>query len=248
MPLLVPVDSPLRNPPAAMDARQKVALDALRCSLDAAHISWLRLKHDLTLVMQGFEADTRSETGEGLAAAMTDAWAMVDNLWRIHQVVNRMPHVKKPPELKAHLRALSEVEELRHAVQHIDERFQQTADAGLPLWGTLSWFWTPDGPVSGGKIYATASGALRGNVTFDLINPAGRRIERPIGLVTLSAFGTRLELSTCASRVRAICAGFDAGLRSAFGNSPGSGGDVVFSADFVPTASPGEPSKNVPGV
>ena len=126
-------------------------------------------------------------------------------------------------------------------MQHMDERFQETADAGLPLWGTLSWFWTPDGPVSGGKIYATASGALRENVKFELINPAGRRIERPIGLVTLSAFGKRLELSTCAKRIRKICEIFDAGLRQTEGESPGSGGDIVLSADFVPTVPAGEP-------
>jgi hypothetical protein len=123
----------------------------------------------------------------------------------------------------------------------MDERFQHTADAGLPLWGTLSWFWTPDGPVSRGKIFATASGALREDIKFDLINPAGRRIARPIGLVTLSAFGKRLELSMCAKRTQEICRIFDAGLRKIAGNVPGSGGDIVIAADFVPTDAPGEP-------
>lgn len=239
--LLVPEDSPLRNPPAAMDAHQKVALDALRSSLDSAHLSWLRLFQDLTVVMQAFESEAeRTETGHAVAASMTDAWAMVDNLWRIHQVALRVQGFKRPPELKAALRALAEVEDLRHAMQHMDERFQETADAGLPLWGTLSWFWTPDGPVCGGKIYATASGALRENVKFELINPVGRRIERPIGLVTLSAFGKRLELSTCAKHIQRICAIFDTGLRQGQGESRGNGGDIVISADFVPNVPPDE--------
>jgi hypothetical protein len=116
--LLVPEDSPLRNPPGDMDAPQKVALDALRSSLDSAHISWLRLLHDLGAIMQAFDSGApRTETGQGVAASMTDAWAMVDHLWRIYQVANRVQVFKKPPELKAHLRALSEVEDLRHSVQ-----------------------------------------------------------------------------------------------------------------------------------
>jgi hypothetical protein len=49
--LLIPLDSPLRNPPRDLNPVQKVAIDGLRFAFDMTHVSYWRLV--LTLISVG---------------------------------------------------------------------------------------------------------------------------------------------------------------------------------------------------
>ena len=234
MPLLVPLDSPLRNPPADAPPVHKVGCDAVRYAFDATHLSWIRLLQNLASVMRQFEAGDRS-MGEQATYALVDAWSVVDNLWRVHQVVNKLPYFKKAPELRALLKQIVKIKESRNGLQHIDGEFQNCASSGIPLWGSLGWVWTPDGdPVVQGKIFGLWAGAMRSGGRVPLINPFGQRLTRPIGLVTVSAFGETANLSEYMRIAVEIGRRVDAALRqNASGVQAGGGADVIFSADFT---------------
>ena len=68
--------------------------------------------------------------------------------------------------------------------------------------------------------------------TRPLVNPAGKQFTRPIGLVTLAAFGKTIQLSDLWGRVVELARGLDHGVRTVLGDAPGGGADLIASADF----------------
>ena len=69
-------------------------------------------------------------------------------------------------------------------------------------------------------------------VGIPFVNSAGRKFHRPIGLVTLGAFGVELVLSDLVHRAVQLAKGLDASLWSqAAGKSPG-GSDLLAMATF----------------
>ena len=118
MMLLVPRDSPLRNPPAFMSPDQKSACDAVRFALDMTYLSYVRLVDNLHSI--GEVSRTNTEIGASVTLAITDAWAVIDNVHRLTKVIRRFPHLKKAQSLEVHLRAFGAVEPLRHGIQHIE--------------------------------------------------------------------------------------------------------------------------------
>lgn len=232
LPLLVPEDSPLRDPPDALNPRQKVGIDAIRYALDMSHLSFCRLYADIQAISMTFEANVSMFIR---TCAVADAWAVVDNLWRLREVVNHTRGLRRTPELEAQLRALAAVKDFRDGIQHMHERFRACAESGESLLGTLSWLWTPDGTATHGQVFAMGTGSMRHDGPVPFVNPSGRMIHHPIDLVTLTAFGKTIELSPFWGRLTLICNGLDQGLRNAIACEPAlassGGSDVIARAD-----------------
>jgi hypothetical protein len=171
-----------------------------------------------------------NEGAEDLTLAFVDVWSVVDNLWRLHQLTRRFPGLKKTPELEVQLRALGQAEDLRHGFQHAAEKLKHLARDRQALLGTLSWFWTPDEATGGGVALVAVAGSL-GIDQIPMVNPIGKQFARPIGLVTLAAFGRQIELSEMLSRVALIADGLDRGARKVHGVSSGGGADMLAAVD-----------------
>jgi hypothetical protein len=222
MKLLLPKDSPLRNPPA-LESPQKAAVDALRFALDMTHISYLRLIEGLHRIGEMHRAGV--ERTDEPTTALVDAWAVIDNLWRLRCVLRSFPRLKRTPDLEADLRALETVEPLRNGIQHLAGEFRNSDRT--PLLGSLNWFWSPDDPNAGGYSICFAAGALRDGV-IPIANPAGKSYHRPVGLVTLSAFGAEIELSALVVRVVQMAMRLDKGFRTATAGTVPAGADPLF--------------------
>ncbi|MBI4442636.1 MAG: hypothetical protein HY649_04600 [Acidobacteria bacterium] len=233
---MIPRDSPFRNPPDSLPPVQKVAIDGLRYAAEKIDLSSNRLYSHLSTISTGPE--TERVPPEVFTMCLTDAWSIVDNLWRLNLLLLRMPGLKRTSDVEAHLRALRAVEKFRHGLQHLDERIAACARDQLPLWGTLAWVFFPDGPTRSGRVFLMIPGSLRSG-THSFLNPAGEPITDIIDLVTLSAFGHKLELSFLVRRVSVLITGLDQGLRRATSGEQGSGADMVISAEYVPAPSDG---------
>lgn len=227
--LLIPADSPLRNPPSTLERVQKLAFDGARFALDMTHIAYQRLYGSLGRL--GMSTRGGEKGPSDFTLAFVDAWAVIDNLWRLHQLTRRFPGLKKSPELEVHLRAIAQVEQLRHGFQHAAEKLKHMARGEQAVVGTLTWFWTPDEPMLGGVVMMITAGSL-GPKTMPLVNPAGKSFTRPIGLVTLAAFEREIDLSELWQRVLELGRGLDQGARTVLGDAPGGGADLIASADF----------------
>ena len=147
-----------------------------------------------------------------MTAALADAWAVIDNVWRIYRVLSCFPRLRRTPPVELALRAFEPVGDLRDGIQHMHGELRSKADR--PIWGVLSWFWMPDDPRKGGESMSFAAGAMRpGRVPA--VNPLGKRCEVPVGLVRLTALDASAELSDLMEKVRQLAGGLDNGFRTA---------------------------------
>ncbi len=227
--LFLPDDSPLRNPPASTEPKQLVAFDGLRYILDMLSIAYSRLLDDLHRLSVDFP--NIGPDKQVVASAFLNSWSIVDNLYRLYQLLHDIPRLKRTPPLEVYLRAISKVEDLRHGVQHLDERLSEYAAASTPVWGTLRWFYTPGAPEDGGTAMTLVSGAVRSGYR-QAINPLGKSYFIPIGLVTLDAFEKSIDLSDLMDRTRKMILDFDQSLRKAVGSAPTGGADLLIGIEM----------------
>ena len=87
------------------------------------------------------------------------------------------------------LKSLTPVESFRHVVQHLDQQIPRLLEDRQPVWGSLSWAYVESGDARMIRVGLLMPGAARAPMELPLVNPLGKRVEIPIGLVTLSAAG-----------------------------------------------------------
>ncbi len=221
-------DSPMRNPPAALEPKQKIALDGLRYIFDMIAIAYARMLEDLYNLSVNFPQKSEKKV---VASAFLNGWSIVDNLYRLFQLLQDVPGLKKTPPLEVYLRKLKDSEELRHGVQHIDNQLTNCASASIPLWGSLKWIYTPGEPDKGCIAMNLISGAVRSGLR-NVINPLGKVYFIPIGLVTLEAFGHSLDLSDLMLRTKEFCTKLDTSLKKNFGIAPSGGADILIGLEM----------------
>jgi len=246
MNLLVPDDSPLRNPPRSLDPRQKVAFDGIRYALDMGFLSYQRLLIELHKIGLAHRAGKKHSVFA--TQALADAWSFVDTVWRLKLLLERMPGLKRTPGLEANLRAFKAIQELRNAFQHLDGQLYLAVNMGVPLWGTLSWFWAPDDLSRGGVTMALVAGSLHSGEQR-LVNPLGRVCETPAGLVMLTAFGRELDLSDLAARLPKIARALDLAVREACSTLVPGGADLLIGVEIAfdnDLAAPAQPQSRSP--
>ena len=132
---LIGSDSPLSLLPRGIDPKQRLFLDAIRVS---AHFVGLAYKRLIENLEKSIPPENR-EKDCGLKA-MVDAWSIVDSVYRLRQLVQRMPRYRdRMPSKQVFLRSTSDAEDLRHAIQHLDTDIETLLKAGQPPMGALTW-------------------------------------------------------------------------------------------------------------
>lgn len=113
-------------------------LDGLRYSLGMAEIAANRIKPTLENVVQLHlkNRDTEAE----VSSSLLDAWSLIDMCHRTRELVQSTPTLsQKLPDVQLFLRATSQIEDLRHYVQHFRNGISRIPESWSPLWGSLSW-------------------------------------------------------------------------------------------------------------
>ena len=216
-----------------MAPEQRVSIDGIRYVAEMLGLNAERLHTDLVSVT--WIPESAPKPHRLFAFCLTDAWSIVDNLWRLNVLVRHMRGLRRTPELEVHLRTLKQVEEFRHGYQHLEGQIRLCVEERWPLWGTLGWVFFPNGPYQPGKIFLMIPGGLRpGTVEHRIVNPAGKSFRTPLDYITLAAFGRELELSKLLRTAGSLIGGIEEGLKSASAGQPGGGGDFLLSVEYVP--------------
>ena len=189
--------------PVALDARQKVPLEAIGYVIQAIGIADDRLHDNLletSLDMNSKRFAARSVQAEAFSAA----WSIIDNMHRLRRILSQTSVVPNETPKKLLLRQTESVTDLRHAVQHADEKINTAINEGLPpptILGDLYWIFSnqPEWAVS----CVMASGSF-GTTTRSMepFNPAGLSMITPIDNIKLVAFGQEIYLSKVVRDVR----------------------------------------------
>lgn len=172
--------------PASIERRQFLFLDGIQTSVQMAQISYRRLQATLA----------PENSVERHVEAALDAWAIVDTLNRLRVLIGATPGLRgNSSGVQLIKRALKPVEDLRHAVQHMDREISsRLANDIVPLWGYVAWLQHDERGLRSRTLLA----GLRlpsGPITVASIHPAGRTIESPVGPIELTAAGTTISLS-----------------------------------------------------
>jgi hypothetical protein len=145
------------------------------------------------------------------------AWSLIDSAHRLRKLVENFPNLAKKnqsPEFRNFISEVEPVEALRHAVQHMDERIHESAEAGKAVWGTLTWVTSP----KDGILYSSTlvSGAMMPGGRHNIINPAGLTITAALHHITLTVGDVAANLSAVMAALGRLVQGIEGGLREAF--------------------------------
>jgi hypothetical protein len=214
--ILLREPSPLNDLAEGLPRKQVLFYDALSQSFEIIERTYRGLQATLAEHALGTETSQRATMGDALIAS----WGMVDALHRVGRLLARTPGLKQGPAVTSIRKAIVPVEDLRHEMQHLDEHIDAIAETPMPVWGCLTWATVVD------ENTVASSVLMPGHITegtFQLINPAGRRVEPPVDLVTLSAAGKQVDLSELHRATAAFAERFERGAATAWeqrGNTP----------------------------
>jgi hypothetical protein len=191
--------SPLRALPLNLDRRQLLLLDGIGMSIDMAVLAYRQLQAALHEHMRRNGPTTDRLT---TVHAVMDAWTVIDATNRLRVLVQKLTRhgLKRGSAIHSFLRSVEPVLPLRNAVQHLDGQIEQMIGGGQPVWGSLSWanVESPDAPSF--QVGLLMPGPIVPPYELPVVNPLGRHVEIPIGLVTLTSAGVTVCLRACADR------------------------------------------------
>jgi hypothetical protein len=211
--------SPLHAMPGNLHIAQMVVLDGISTSIDAISIAYRSLQAGLlefNRAMDQHRPPSRTLT----VPAVMNAWTVIDAAYRLRLLVPTLRGLKHGPAVMSLLKSLAPVESFRHVVQHLDQQIPRLLEDCQPVWGSLSWAYVDGAQASTIRIGLLMPGAARAPMELPLVNPLGKRIEIPIGLVTLSAAGETVCLSDIVSAVRLFAGRLERAVAAAFSSLP----------------------------
>lgn len=236
IPAFVPANSALRNLPVNLDAKQRVMFDAIRYSIEIFELNYRRV----VATLETWRA-VGGHPREGMfASVLSDAWAMIDSLHRLHSVVSAMTKKKKVlrPYVKVLRDAASNVVVLRNAVQHVTGRIERLASRKETPWGTISWFELRGKELTEGWVYTMVPGNLQVSEHRTLPSVGGKTIHHQVDLLTLTSDGQAFCLSGAFRAVEVFALGLQEEMAKQFGAAPTVGSDMVIEARLEADISP----------
>lgn len=187
-------DSPLRRLPAQLNLRQRLFLDGIRLSIEMVLVAYDRLWRLLSRLSE-LPSGTPSPDGAH-AAAMLDAWSIIDGVHRLRYLLQQTPNLKKSAvTLQLFRRQSQGVEDLRHHVQHLDQEYAAAQNNDGPAWGQLAWIRPVHcGPPEAATTHAIVAGAIVEG-TIRLVNPVGKTHHGLVDHIELAVSEKSINLS-----------------------------------------------------
>ena len=195
--MLVPEDSPLRNPPRELSRKQILILDGIRYAAEIADLSYERL----TAALHAISASKEERSTRDIAVAMADAWSIVDAVHRFHDFILSMPGLKHALWLKLFKKRTEDICELRNYVQHFLKEIDKSLTSGGQLWGYISWAEVVGGRHTGKWLMISPGTVFVGDEWF-FIGPMKLPFPVPEGCIRLNAFGKEVYLGRAVEAVR----------------------------------------------
>ena len=116
--------------------------------------------------------------------AITDAWSIVDSLYRLRKLLEDMPDLKqKSPQLQLFYRKTKCLKNLRDSIQHLDEYIDKYVPYKIPAWGRLSWVCPTD--QNHYKACMIAPGDIQPDWKL-MPSHMGKKMRSPVDFVTLT--------------------------------------------------------------
>lgn len=149
-------------------------------------------------------------------SAILDAWSIVDSVHRLRGLLYQVPGLKQnTPALLLFMKKTVEIDNLRNAVQHLNQQIHKIVDLDIPVWGALSWAAMLD-PEHKSIWSCTLVAGAWFQRKDSLMNPLGKMFYPPVDLITLDASGCSVCLSEVMRNVEPLVRSLEAILNKQF--------------------------------
>ncbi|QQS40351.1 MAG: hypothetical protein IPM63_13415 [Acidobacteriota bacterium] len=196
---MIKPDSILRRLPSGLDRKQALFIDGIRHSGEIASFAYERLKRVLTQIAS--EETPQSERGALFTPAFLDAWAVVDAIDRFRGLYKLFPGAQLKEGDKSDEKArdtLQKIRDVRNVTDHMAQLMDHILSRKSAALGMLSWC-TMVSVEQGRCLSCSIIPGTLGRQSAPTVNPAGRDIELPTGLISLSAGEHSADLSDAMS-------------------------------------------------
>ncbi len=219
-----------RRLPVNLDRVELRFLEGIRFGIETADLSFRRLCNLLLEVTQ--LAASRSDIPEGVyPAAIADAWAAVDSMHRLKELLERTPGLKlQTPEVVLFLRAAKELNDLRNSFHHARADFYRLPLHETAIWGVLTWC----APIGD---HIAVLGLVPGTIIegyYPALNPLSQVVQPPLDLVTIKAFAKTAQLSDLHRKMARLAAHLESEVADRIAGMDGSRCDMLVSFDVHP--------------
>jgi hypothetical protein len=162
-----------------LNPTQAQFLDGVRVAIEMIDVAYENLSQQLRDLCPNAPVNI-GQRGVTSAPAFLSAWSIIDNAHRLRGLVENFPRLAKKQhvaEFRLFVEQAVAVEELRHAVQHMESAIRKSAPQGRAVWGSLSWMFRTD-----------HENVLSCVLTVGALMPAAE-----LGSVTLAAVGQGVD-------------------------------------------------------
>lgn len=194
-------DSPLRKPPDAFSRRQVLILDGIRYAAEMADIAYVRLYQQL----QGITGSTTEPSVRDIAAAMLDAWSIIDSAHRFRDFVEQFPGLSNSSWKRLLRDRTEDAAALRDCAQHQLGEIDGLIANGWQFWGYLSWAEVREKRYTGEWAMIAAGSVYAGN-EYSFVGPYATSTPVLPGHIRLNAFGHGAYLGTTSLRSSTLSA------------------------------------------
>ncbi len=230
--MIVREDSALRRLPADLERRVVLFFDGIRYAVEMADLAYGRLRNGAIEISKARVEGAQAIPQAMFPAMFLDAFSIVDSINRLRVLLTDMPELRREPHIRAFLGKTRGFQELRHGVQHLDDRIRELVVQGQPAWGSLSWFCLFDPSQRVGWCHALWPGTMIATEQR-LVNPLGHNIRLPVDLIEVAAFGLSVSLSDGIAAVERVARVVEEAIRTRYGTASHSGSDVWLSLEVA---------------
>ena len=132
---MIDPDSPMRQLPHGLDAKQIVFFDALRISAEIAGQAYDDMFTELRLL----ETEAKPDQPRNFVRVIRHTWTFVDAVHRFRVVLQQTPRIKHNHAYELFMRRTEPVTEMRNAAQHLNQVLPNIAAQSQGAYGTLTW-------------------------------------------------------------------------------------------------------------
>ena len=195
-------DSILRRLPLELDRKQALFLDGIRHSAEIAHLAYERLRGLLTKI--ACDENSEHERGELYTAVFLDAWSVVDSIHRFLDLYRLFPEarmVEADPSDQKDREVFQRVRDVRNVTDHLGQRMDYVLSRKSAAMGILSWC-TIISPEQGVAVICSIIPGTLGCQSGPIVNPCGKNVELPSGMVSITACEHTADLSEAMTVLR----------------------------------------------
>ena len=229
--MLIGPDSYFRKLPGD-NRKQALLIDGIRYSIQMSDLAYESLKQMLgDLSLRYFQPEFKLHD-EGVAV-MLQAWSIIDSVHRIRCLLNQTPSLnQKEPYLRLFYDSTRTIEDMRNCVQHQTSEVEEYIKHDSTIWGVLSWCYKPDPAILKVFSFVLIPGTMFQAKEHHLVNPSGRSMSLPVGLITLSVNDMILCLSDVLGALAKLAPELETRVKSICLGKAAAGSDALVAAEL----------------